>query len=215
LRRGLQGCQAPTSKEVVLHCVSDPSVTNCIFEEQPHKKTYMTSLLSQLRRNKADLLELALMGNPCLRRISTPFTREEILSEETRTLKLQMFATMMQEEGMGLAAPQVQINKRLVVIRYDSETEDIPNIPTTYLFNPVLTPRDDNGKTLNSPVSEKINFNPQRRTPGYAVPAYDGGLSFCSWYIIDSIAIDHFAHSSLRTCGTCMAISSCDLELFG
>ena len=91
------------------------------------------------------------MGNPCLRRISTPFTKEEILSEETRTLKRQMFATMMQEEGMGLAAPQVQINKRLVVIRYDSGTEDIPNIPTTYLFNPVLTPRDDNGKLVILP----------------------------------------------------------------
>ena len=57
------------------------------------------------------------------------------MTERTRTLIDDMFETMYEANGVGLAAPQVGILKRLVVIDVDYETPYV-------LINPVIIERD-------------------------------------------------------------------------
>ena len=58
-------------------------------------------------------LEVRLLGDPVLRRRAAPI---EEVSESVRALIDDMFETMYAEEGVGLAAPQVGEEIRLVVI---------------------------------------------------------------------------------------------------
>ena len=52
------------------------------------------------------------MGNPLLRQVSKSFTKEEILSEETKELINNMGKIMAEAGGIGLAAPQIGISKQ-------------------------------------------------------------------------------------------------------
>lgn len=63
-----------------------------------------------------------------------PVLREETLtiqenSDELQTLIDDMFETMYNSSGVGLAAPQVGINLRLFVMDSDAVTEDLENQP--------------------------------------------------------------------------------------
>ena len=59
------------------------------------------------------LLEIKKFGCPVLRKKGTPV---EGLTDEMRCLIEDMFETMYAEEGIGLAAPQVGVTSRLVVL---------------------------------------------------------------------------------------------------
>ena len=77
--------------------------------------------------------DIVLMGDPVLR------TRaEEVTSfdDELRTLVRDMFETMYHAEGIGLAAPQVGVSKRVVVV--DLRREEEPDARVA-LVNPVVT----------------------------------------------------------------------------
>jgi peptide deformylase len=58
-------------------------------------------------------LEVRILGDPVLRAKAAPVAQ---ISEETRQLIRDMFDTMYAEEGVGLAAPQVGISERIIVI---------------------------------------------------------------------------------------------------
>jgi peptide deformylase len=58
-------------------------------------------------------LEVRILGDPVLRTKAAPVAQ---ISEETRQLIRDMFETMYAEEGVGLAAPQVGISERIIVI---------------------------------------------------------------------------------------------------
>lgn len=75
---------------------------------------------------------LEILANPDyhLRRKSTPVEKGEILSEKMRQLCSDMAETMLERDGIGLAAPQVGENIRLAVIN----TKDGP----IFLFNPKI-----------------------------------------------------------------------------
>lgn len=75
-------------------------------------------------------LEVRLLGDPVLR---TRATEIKQISEETRRLVQDMFETMYAEEGVGLAAPQVGISERLIVI--DPQQDDLPAFA---LINPEI-----------------------------------------------------------------------------
>ena len=60
------------------------------------------------------------MGNPILREVSTPFSKDEILSEPSKELVKKMWEVMEEAGGIGLAAPQIGILKQLAVIKLDS-----------------------------------------------------------------------------------------------
>lgn len=63
---------------------------------------------------------LRFMGDPVLRAKAAPV---EAVTDEIRTLIADMFDTMYAEEGVGLAAPQVGIAQRVIVV--DPREEDI------------------------------------------------------------------------------------------
>ncbi len=76
-------------------------------------------------------------GNPVLRQKSQPV--DEPL-DSLRDLVEDMFETMYDEPGIGLAAPQVGVSKRLVVIASVSEDEDGEKMcPPLVLVNPEIT----------------------------------------------------------------------------
>lgn len=86
------------------------------------------------------------MGNPLLRKVSKIFTKEEILSKETKELINKMWKIMAEAGGIGLAAPQIGISKQLAVIRLDSESERYENIEDSeefVIFNPRLEVLDE------------------------------------------------------------------------
>ncbi len=68
-------------------------------------------------------LPVYLYGHPVLRRISEPLTADY---PELRQLIDDMYACMYESEGVGLAAPQIGRNIRLVVIDGSPLAEDFP-----------------------------------------------------------------------------------------
>lgn len=81
------------------------------------------------------ILKVAHMGHPCLRTVSTPVPVEQIRTPDFQRFCDDLFETMVETDGVGLAAPQVHVNQRVVVFQLDAESEPI------WLVNPVLTPR--------------------------------------------------------------------------
>ncbi len=78
-------------------------------------------------------LELHYLGDRVLRQ---PAKRVAKIDENIRKLVKEMLQTMYSKDGIGLAAPQVGINKQLIVI--DCEL-DKPEIPPLVLINPKIT----------------------------------------------------------------------------
>lgn len=63
-------------------------------------------------------MALTYMGNPVLREVAEPVRK---VNAEIKKLVAQMFETMALENGIGLAAPQVGVNKRVIVLDLSSE----------------------------------------------------------------------------------------------
>jgi peptide deformylase len=86
------------------------------------------------------LLKIAKMGNPVLRKISEPVSKEEISRPEFQRFLDDMIETMKDEDGLGLAAPQVHVSKQVVIIESldDPRSEDGPPTPLLVLINPVF-----------------------------------------------------------------------------
>ena len=87
------------------------------------------------------ILEIYKLGNDVLRQDSKRITK---VDDSVRKLARQMLQSMYAAKGIGLAAPQIGINKELLVI--DVNFEDSAAEPLI-LINPEIT---DFGNTLNS-----------------------------------------------------------------
>lgn len=64
------------------------------------------------------------MGDPLLRKISKPV---EVFDEKLHVLLDDMIDTLHFEEGLGLAAPQVGILKRVCIVEYDDKLYELVN----------------------------------------------------------------------------------------
>jgi peptide deformylase len=80
------------------------------------------------------LLTIAKLGNPILRKIADPVPQSEINDRAVQELIDDMFETMSDAEGIGLAAPQVSRSQQIVVMEYRGEG----GFPQTALINPVI-----------------------------------------------------------------------------
>ncbi len=89
-------------------------------------------LVEKKKLEKAPL-DLHYLGDRVLRQ---PAKRVTKIDDEVRLLAKQMLQTMYSEDGIGLAAPQVGINKQIIVV--DCEL-DKPDVPPLVLINPVVT----------------------------------------------------------------------------
>ncbi|MDF4002764.1 peptide deformylase [Luteibacter sp. PPL552] len=86
--------------------------------------------------------EILKMGDERLLRIAPPVPARMIGSAELDALIADMFDTMHDAGGVGLAAPQIGIDLQLVIFGFDRADRypDAPPVPRTILLNPVITP---------------------------------------------------------------------------
>ncbi|GKS58216.1 peptide deformylase 2 [Nitrospira sp.] len=80
------------------------------------------------------LLPIAKLGNPILRKIAAPVDPGEIKTAAFQQLIDDMFETMEEASGIGLAAPQVSRSLQLVVMACPGEG----GFPSTVLINPKI-----------------------------------------------------------------------------
>lgn len=88
--------------------------------------------------------EILKMGDPRLLRIAQPV--EAFDTDELHLLVRDMFETMHAVNGAGLAAPQIGVDRQIVIFGTDAANPrypDAPIVPRTVLVNPVITPIGD------------------------------------------------------------------------
>lgn len=81
------------------------------------------------------------MGDPLLLRNAIPIQINQIPSAEIQALIDDMLETMYSRNGAGLAAPQLGVNKQLVVFGFEKNLRypDAEPIEQTILINPTIT----------------------------------------------------------------------------
>lgn len=80
------------------------------------------------------LLTIAKLGNPVLRRIAAPVDPREITTKVFQAFLDDMFETMYDSHGIGLAAPQVARSQQVVVMACPGDD----GFPETVLINPKI-----------------------------------------------------------------------------
>src|SRR6187397_2755374 len=98
------------------------------------------------------ILKVARMGHPVLRARAKPLNPADIKSAPVQQLIDDMFETMREYQGVGLAAPQVHESLRLFVAGFapgpgdpgdDEEDDEDGDVPLMALINPEITPMGD------------------------------------------------------------------------
>lgn len=84
------------------------------------------------------ILKVARMGHPVLRQVAAPIDPKDITGPEVQRLIRDMLETMLEYSGVGLAAPQVHVPRRLVLCG-GGEDED-GKLTVRVLINPEITP---------------------------------------------------------------------------
>jgi peptide deformylase len=87
------------------------------------------------------ILKIARMGHPVLGRPAEPVA--DPTAPEIKALVADMWETLLDVGGAGLAAPQVHVPRRVVIFHVPAERaarEEAPPVPLTILINPVIEP---------------------------------------------------------------------------
>ena len=89
------------------------------------------------------ILKIARLGHPVLRQVADPVPPEAILAPQIQQLIDDLFETMVEYDGAGLAAPQVHVSQQIVVFEVESSPRypEAASIPRTVLINPKITPK--------------------------------------------------------------------------
>jgi peptide deformylase len=89
------------------------------------------------------ILKVAHMGHPVLREKARPLEAAEIRSAGVQQLIDDMFDTMAEYQGVGLAAPQVHESVRIFVAGFagdeNDENEEENDVPHLAIINPEIT----------------------------------------------------------------------------
>ena len=91
-------------------------------------------------------LEVIRLGHPVLRQVAEPVPEELFGTGRLQDLSRDMVRTMISEDGVGLAAPQIAESLRLFVYWVPGD-DDNPGIAPRFLANPEIRP-------VNEPVEE-------------------------------------------------------------
>lgn len=86
------------------------------------------------------ILKVARMGHPVLRERARPLDPTEVRTSTFQKLIDDMIETMVEYEGIGLAAPQVHEGVRLFVAGVEGSGDNLKIVP---FINPVITPVGD------------------------------------------------------------------------
>jgi peptide deformylase len=87
------------------------------------------------------ILKVARLGHPVLRRVADPIPSQEIAGPEIQALIQDMFETMDEYNGVGLAAPQVHVSKQLALVGGETDDDGTPLVRV--VINPEITPTTD------------------------------------------------------------------------
>ena len=84
------------------------------------------------------ILKISRLGHPILLKKAKPVA--DILAKDVRKIVLDMTETMLDAKGIGLAAPQIHINKQIIIFRTFKEDEDDKEkeVNITVLINPKI-----------------------------------------------------------------------------
>ena len=87
--------------------------------------------------------EILKMGHPTLLEVAKPL--EKFNTSELDSIIEDMIDTMKENDGAGLAAPQIGLGMQLVIFGFDSNERypEADQVPFTVLINPVITPIGD------------------------------------------------------------------------
>lgn len=87
---------------------------------------------NELYKKRTQALDLAYHPDPVLRKVSSPLDLARLNDKDFQQFLANMILTMRKHSGAGLAAPQVFVNKRVIVIAPDEKSEII-------MINPKIT----------------------------------------------------------------------------
>lgn len=79
------------------------------------------------------------MGNPFLRQVALPVDPKEILGSEFQEMLDDMLETMHAHSGIGLAAPQIGVSKRVALVAVPENSQRYPeaeSFPLDFYINP-------------------------------------------------------------------------------
>ena len=87
--------------------------------------------------------EILKMGHPTLLEVAKPV--EKFNTSELDSIIEDMIDTMRENDGAGLAAPQIGLGMQLVIFGFDSSERypEADQVPFTVLINPEITPIGD------------------------------------------------------------------------
>lgn len=91
------------------------------------------------------ILKVARMGHPVLRQAAKPVDAGDLRGRDMQRLIEDMVETMQEYEGVGLAAPQVHVSKRVAVVRAQEDEEEDAEL--LVLVNPDLRPLSEDRET--------------------------------------------------------------------
>jgi peptide deformylase len=83
------------------------------------------------------------MGEPLL--LATAQTVTEFDTPELHALIVDLFDTMADSQGVGIAAPQIGVSLQVVIFGFEQNPRypDADAVPQTVLINPIITPLSD------------------------------------------------------------------------
>ena len=109
-------------------------------------------------------LEVRILGDPVLRQKAEPVTA---ITPELRSLIADMFDTMYAEEGVGLAAPQVGVSDRVIVVDpHDDETKPFALINPEILDASKETEKNEEGCLSIPGVRDMVERSSRVRVRG-------------------------------------------------
>jgi len=86
------------------------------------------------------ILSVAKQGEDILKLIAAPVSANELNSDWLLQLATAMHATMLERNGVGIAAPQVYISKRVIIVasRPNPRYPDAPEMDAVVMVNPEI-----------------------------------------------------------------------------
>lgn len=87
------------------------------------------------------ILKVARMGHPVLRQPAEPVDPDAVTGDEIQALIEDMLETMVEYNGVGLAAPQVHVPRQLALVGGEHDEDGNPVIRP--VINPEITPTTD------------------------------------------------------------------------
>ena len=86
------------------------------------------------------ILPIYLYGSDVLKAQAAPLSPEEVNREELKTLIENMFETMRNADGVGLAAPQIGLSQQILIVDGSDLTDAYPNLKDfkRVMINPTI-----------------------------------------------------------------------------